>query len=428
MIKKKKKVLGIAIAYCARHLQKFAAIYDDSIGFRQEIAQTSKALFLTAILVLIVALATLAKLVHRVVGISLAIHLYNAFGVYYSVFTLSWIIYKNEFESPVELIKLKSKTFGKRIWIWLMRPVLILSLGNNEDRQRLITINRMESPETFPSRQYSLPSTPEKNLTLQRDWPIQRVLKDSNAVDLLMNHLGKEYSMELLLSIIEMGQFVNEIKKRDQQEWDEDAKKSILEIRLIEFSADLPKSILVFDSNSIKDKIRQLKEEHKEKQYWDDELLYFKIIAYDLFAKYVRVGSKYEINIAYDERVRLTSLMENKTQWLLSDKSSIARTPVSNFNIFHHRSTTNNFHTITTTQQLFHVFDYCISEVFKLLRQSYARFERSPEFLKMSIQVIIFIVLFLQSKNAKYIVYKKIKHIKYYFIKIIFFIELCGLQ
>ena len=49
---------------------------------------------------------------------------------------------------------------------------------------------------------------------------------------------------------------------------------------------------------------------------------YHKIIARNLYLKYIKVDSKFEINLAYSDRKKYFRLMENSQQWLRNTEYS----------------------------------------------------------------------------------------------------------
>ena len=82
---------------------------------------------------------------------------------------------------------------------------------------------------------------------------------------------------------------------------------------------------------------------------------YHKLIARNLYLKYIKVDSKFEINLAYSDRKMYSRLMENNNNWLKNKKFS-------------------------SDIELYTLFDGCIMEMCGLLTAAFSRFKQSNQY------------------------------------------------
>ena len=101
------------------------------------------------------------------------------------------------------------------------------------------------------------------------------------------------------------------------------------------------------------------------------------IVGFRLFIKYIEFGSPFEINISYNLRKQFIELMRNYDEWmdLLSqnDRNSDCKAVIN---------------------RLLLLFLQCNHTNYKLMKNSYKRFQTTPEFLKLKS------LLFLDSSIA----------------------------
>merc|ERR1712039_166411 len=155
-----------------------------------------------------------------------------------------------------------------------------------------------------------------------------------------MVHLSNEFSMELLLSLIEFIQFKLAIQANNvNQETTTDTGTFYLTVELAEC---IPKSSIVVD----------------ETQDFEQKAL-------RLYQKYVRIGSEYEINIHSSLRKHLMDRFDEQA----NSNVNQAHSPV--------RRDSND----ATDLQC--VFDECCKEMIKLLGFSLTRFKAKPEYLRL---------------------------------------------
>ena len=167
---------------------------------------------------------------------------------------------------------------------------------------------------------------------------MKNILSNEESFDLFIKHCSNEHCLECILSVIEFIQFKKKIYdycKENNQDLDDEYNKYLI------LPSNCPQSIIVYpnDENIIN--------EFSNK--------YYKLIAYKLYNKYIKVGSKFEINLAYQDRKKYLRLMDNYGEWILELKYS------SNI-------------------KLFNLFDLCIKEMCCLLLSSFIRFKKSNQY------------------------------------------------
>ena len=150
---------------------------------------------------------------------------------------------------------------------------------------------------------------------------LQSILADDRLLDLFANHLVRDYSIECLLSLIEMQQFKCHIKEQLNVNGGTE---------MLELAAKAPRSEVV----------------HKEITLTPD-LNTLKGIAHTLFEKYVKEGSEFEINIPSRLRQRLQVQMGDRDAWMANNMNG---------------------------DELESIFDHAMEEILILLNQSSHRF------------------------------------------------------
>jgi len=135
---------------------------------------------------------------------------------------------------------------------------------------------------------------------------IYDILQDKELIDLFMQHLIEEFSMECLLSVIEFQQF----KSYSMQQLNINTTDMGDAIKTVIFPDNVPQSNIVYNDHG------------EETEGEGDMLLLFKIKAYKLYEKYIKIGTEFEINISYRTRGTLQYLMKDYDQWI-SDQNRI---------------------------------------------------------------------------------------------------------
>lgn len=90
----------------------------------------------------------------------------------------------------------------------------------------------------------------------------------------------------------------------------------------------------------------------------------YKVMARLLYLKYIKIGSEWEINIAYDNRMKYMSLMDNEREWLNNDKQ------------------------YNDWIKLYGLFDLCIMDMISLIQSAFSRFKTKDIFLLLQQQEI----------------------------------------
>ena len=119
--------------------------------------------------------------------------------------------------------------------------------------------------------------------------PMRLIFVDDLLLSAFIKHLIKDFSLEVLLSFIEVQQF----KAYLAETFD----LSVSGQLMWRFADCVPKSDIVHRGEG-------------------KDLDAFKEMAHKLYMKYIRISAEFQINISYLHRERLTTMMWNKEQWM----------------------------------------------------------------------------------------------------------------
>ena len=170
-----------------------------------------------------------------------------------------------------------------------------------------------------------------------------KILSNQEAIHLFMVHLSKEYSMEILLSLIEITQFQNYIKAQLGTDVKIKSKVSLDPL----FPSTIPTSEIM----EVQEDVQNIC------TCGEDERGYVaKIKAYKIYCKYIQVGSEFEINIA--------SFQRHKLAVILQDFDGLIA-----YNI--------------TMEDLYTLFDGAKQEMISLLNYSLGRLRVTPEYANL---------------------------------------------
>lgn len=200
---------------------------------------------------------------------------------------------------------------------------------------------------------------------------LEYILSDKQALNLFMQHIAKEISMECLLSYIEFTQYQQRLLQKLKNE--PDTKFFKTPITTDNITDEIPISSIVSNvpintsSAGYYDDLRgsvllelemdcDLNSDSKEKTKSDSDLFLFhaKIAAFELYNKYIKTSSKFEINIPWDIRTVIEGKLGNK-QKLMNDTECDIRA-------------------------LIIIFENAKNEMYQLLNFSLARFKSTDEF------------------------------------------------
>eukprot|EP01083_Nonionella_stella_P025547 70316_1 len=193
-----------------------------------------------------------------------------------------------------------------------------------------LIINKNDSSLDKHHRLERLDSLSNQDHALDRIPAAQRlyaILADTDALNLFMLHLTKEYSMEILLSFIEFCQYLDYLESFQS---DTQRNAAMLNFNL---TKTLPVSSIVLNE--------------------DDD---FKRKGYALYCKYISSSSEYEINIRSKLRTDLSNVMN---RYEVCGELNI------------------------TATEMHELFRECQSEMFMLLCYAHSRFTTSDEYPKV---------------------------------------------
>ena len=224
---------------------------------------------------------------------------------------------------------------------------------------------------------------------------LETILKNEDGFNSYIFHLGTEFAIEVLISLIEFYQFKYYIQKGltscgdDVYFCSDDDKDKIQYMNILKkMNKMIPMSYIVSSNNFEKEgfaikyeseyakyigmvykKNTELKEYDDAKKY---KLLFeCMIMSYELFHKYIDIGSVAEININYYTRQDLIDIYQN-------------------FNVEQFVVSVVNDRFINREQNIdeqidfyYHIFDDCCEEMVKLMGYSYLRFSQTSLFRKL---------------------------------------------
>ena len=229
-----------------------------------------------------------------------------------------------------------------------------------------------------------------------------------------MMHLIQEYSVEVILSIIEMDQLQRSVLKAVQRSKTKRKSNSVgagsstpqstadlavsmpgtdtptgtgaegteeqvwlkqldwtVELGFISLAPSIPRSTIVCAELSAK--YREVLAEYADQEAMQ-RLVEFKIRAYELFEKYVAVGYPYEINIASRTRSKLEQTMANFDAFVMSQvaQSGYIDGDVQDAGIEEE------------LLRVFQLFSKPLAEMYLLLTYSFTRFKSNPAYDRLS--------------------------------------------
>eukprot|EP01084_Bolivina_argentea_P026161 48597_1 len=152
------------------------------------------------------------------------------------------------------------------------------------------------------------------------------IMSDSDLFDIFMDHLRKEFSLEMGLAYIEFVQYKRliDIKLFPQQNKMIECKEQICIIN----NEEIPKSFIVYsDVNDVNIEqlnkqqlnILSLEDDKNDSLNYRNDLSQYQLKAFLLYNKYIRVNSDFEINIPFMIRKQLAVQMDEIDEWLDMD-------------------------------------------------------------------------------------------------------------
>lgn len=254
--------------------------------------------------------------------------------------------------------------------------------------------NKQKNIKLFSSISSAISSkTNSSEITNRDDLTLIDVLRDEKFFDLFMDHLQCEFSIEIILSLIEFIQFQRSVyefaRTINAFQYDENFIPIDDEWRIIydffHIPATIPKSSIVYgelkndeialckhlalNSSSINsnfmEEIQTNEDENDENndlmeiQENDPEIerkkIEFLIRSYKLYEKYIKYGGELEINLSFKEKQKLIDLMDEYNKWVNQTIDDNGK----------------------QLKLLFKLFEKSMEEMFTLLNYSFSRFKYS---------------------------------------------------
>mmetsp|Transcript_70099 Transcript_70099/g.111502 ORF Transcript_70099/g.111502 Transcript_70099/m.111502 type:complete len:711 (+) Transcript_70099:50-2182(+) len=103
----------------------------------------------------------------------------------------------------------------------------------------------------------------------------------------------------------------------------------------------------------------------------------YRCIAYDIYEKYIRIGSEYEINIDFNNRKRYNRILANKTAWLNHDNHQFAaneNADGSNMSMIY------NAQFLQEAMILFELYQPCIDQMYRFCSSCFSTFKTTDDF------------------------------------------------
>eukprot|EP01084_Bolivina_argentea_P229009 386633_1 len=228
--------------------------------------------------------------------------------------------------------------------------------------------------ELTKAKSISSEASPSPRVSKLNQCDMDDVLSDKNGFNSFIFHLRKEFSTEILLSLLELTQFKesilyyynNEFRNdmddiindgsiydmNDQQKWD------ITQcIRWPKNSKTFPRSVIVYD---------KFHEQYERYCVSDNQINYkisqLMVRAFLLQQKYVNQSAPFQINICYETRNKFANIMNDFDDWMLSNGNNVEFKGLNN---------------IKKLKYLYHIFDECMDEMSSLLRNSFLRYKQT---------------------------------------------------
>ena len=200
---------------------------------------------------------------------------------------------------------------------------------------------------------------------LQQTLHLKDVLLHEKGLDLFIQHLAKEFSLECVLSLIEFIQFecyvfdkimqefdeqqteknkdennsgINN-RKRHERKWKEHKLASLLVSKKIKLPQSVPPSHIVsgvYTPSGPDGDIGGILMGWRQSTMYDNSnskvfMRECKHKAHQLYEKYVKVGSALEINVSYRARKHLSDLMNDYETWMSMDEKTISQTDLMTY-------------------------------------------------------------------------------------------------
>eukprot|EP01083_Nonionella_stella_P188682 696024_1 len=200
-------------------------------------------------------------------------------------------------------------------------------------------------------------SAPPSPMSNARKLNLVDLLADDAHVELFINHLMKEFNMEVWISFVEFVRFQEHMIELFNLNPDDYYTYALCQsipkattIVNTSVEAIAAQALKRSSSNRFSGTYTEMDEKNEDESAQTTKIICGKSVARKLFVKYIQTGSEYEINISFDQRNQFEKMMTDYNEWL-----SMQHTP----------------------ENLALLFKDISSELFKLLQYSFGRFKEN---------------------------------------------------
>eukprot|EP01084_Bolivina_argentea_P054515 99960_1 len=195
------------------------------------------------------------------------------------------------------------------------------------------------------------------------------ILSHEKGFESFILYLSSEFSVENMLALVELCQYQKYIYEYliAQNLMDNNNEFENIFGVTIDWPKSVPRSMIVYGEHDVDDEL-----------IYDNDMQFYYICkkkAKQLFEKYIKTSSEYEVNLSYSVRNRLIKLMYNDLHWLKYD----IRKDNGNGKLKKMDGNSNKVGLI----DLMHIFDTVINEVFGLMQDAFNRFKKTNDFEKV---------------------------------------------
>ena len=267
-----------------------------------------------------------------------------------------------------------------------IRDVTVVSINQSLQSNASIQSNLGYSPSQSKSKYKQLSKLKQKQIT---DITLSQILSNKQGFELFMRHLAFELSIECLLCFTELIQFQKYIVKLVSNHNDNNSMPNVIVLgnssssftssqtkqslfQCIEFPDSVPNSFIVYQY--IDDKYNDNKNENNLDQQLlsdnviNDENVMFEIMVLrgnKLYQKYITSNSEYQVNLAYRTRKEIEKGI--KALFMREDD--------------------NNGNDNDDMESLLYLFDNACNGLYGLMKDSFRRFKKTPEFDKLQMHL-----------------------------------------
>lgn len=145
---------------------------------------------------------------------------------------------------------------------------------------------------------------------------------------------------------------------------------------LVNLPPTIPRSSIVYCRFETEDRKTSFEEDNRNTgKNLIGKLKKYRLIAFDIYDKYIRIGSEYEINIDYGNRKRYNRILANKRLWINKGNgiNSIDENSKNNNVIY-------NAQYLQEAMILFSLYQPCIDQMYRFCSSCFGTFKATQEF------------------------------------------------